>query len=198
MPVGRMKMLIDMRHARTWMIGSVLLLTTLGATATAQDASPAVQISADGLLAVGKLAEQAEFGFGGNGALLVRPAPASSAELALLARLGYSHFPAEQDTDGDLSFITAGIGIKLDGIFSNYQGVFVVAEGGYAHTSIGARSADSPSNGAHPDITEHNPYASLGVGLETGKLVMQVRLVNVFGTYYKNYTWVPISIGVWF
>ncbi len=158
---------------------------------------------------VGDLSHRAPFGFMGKAGFGIKPAPISSPELELLI-VGQVHFfPTNKDNYSDLSFILAGLETRLHLYPTGMNGFYVTISGGYAYTRIEEQTYELRLGSMVlekkniPEIIEHNPYLSPGFGYEFGsksglRFFVEGRFTYIFGTYIKNITYLPFSLGIKF
>jgi len=182
-----------MRRVLTWIVGSVLWLSCGCAVAQERPQTVSAYFGGSGLVPFSDLSQRADIGFGGSGVLAVRPAPESSPELALELHLAYDVFGSARDEEGDVSFLLTGVGLRLDHMSAGRPGLFITIRGGLASVSVG-----EDTGAGRPELTESDPYAAVGVGFESRRFFVQAQVVNVFGTFIKNYTWLPVTAGVRF
>ena len=130
----------------------------------------------------GSLGHKSDLGYTGSLSIAVRPDPTNSPELALLGRVGWTSFST--DINQDFVVITGEIDIKLDGVLSRSPNMYLVGGGGLAKTEFG--------------FNETSPFVSVGVGIEKGHLVLESRLVRLFGERIQETTFFPVTLGLRF
>lgn len=141
-----------------------------------------VVLSGGAALTSGSLGHKSDLGYTGTFSIAVKPDPTSSPELSLLVRLGWTSFPT--DTGEDFVIITGELDLKLDGVLSRSPNMYLVGGGGLAKTDFA--------------FTETSPFLSVGIGLESGHLVLESRLVRLFGEQIQETTFFPVTIGLRF
>ncbi|MBD3404170.1 outer membrane beta-barrel protein [candidate division GN15 bacterium] len=188
---------------------SLLIVLFLAAPAVAQQSPVGLEIGGGLDGALGETGESANFGVHGSLSLRVKPAPISSKELDLFASIDYVAFSASRSTNPDLRFILAGFEARLRLLSGQPSGLYVIGGGGYAHTTRKAFDRERPVAAGTtlvrtvPERTENNLFMTAGIGLiVTGNpsrfLFVEARLTNIFGTAVKNYTFVPLTVGISF
>jgi len=166
-------------------------------------------LSAGSAISFGELSERAPYGFHGMAGFSFKPSPRTSPELEIVTSCQYSFFPANENIYGDFLFILAGLDLRLYLDPPGAGGFYVTVGGGYAYTRVEEYTyrtflgASVLSERFIPEVTEHNPYFSPGLGYEFGKpkglrFFIEGRLLNVFGGYIKNNTMLPFYLGVKF
>lgn len=145
-------------------------------------ANVGVAITGGASLTAGSLGHKSDLGYSGSFLISIKPDPTDSPELKLIGRIGYHSFPT--DTEQDFTIITAELGLKLDRVFSRSPNMYFAGGGGLAKTDYG--------------FTETSPFVSIGIGVENGHLVLEGRLVRLFGNKIKETTFFPVTLGVRF
>jgi hypothetical protein len=158
--------------------------------------------------AFGELAELANPGY--HAVVGIRLQPSQSApDIAFVPTAGWHTFRAENDDSPDVTFITAGLELRLCARSAPSTRVYLIGGGGYAKTTVDEYNrfvrVSAPIDRLElvPELDEDNYYLSAGVGVLVGKPgklngFIEIRAANVFGTRIKNYTFVPILVGVAF
>ena len=166
-------------------------------------------LSAGSAVTFGELSERAPFGFQGMAGFSLKPFPRTSPELELVTSCQYSFFPAQEDIYGDFLFILAGLDLRLYLNPPGTNGFYITVGAGYAYTRVEEHiyrtffGASVLAERFIPEITEHNPYFSPGLGYEFGKpqglrFFIEARVLNVFGAYIKNNMMLPFKLGIKF
>jgi hypothetical protein len=164
-----------------------MLLSCTGLVTAGNQKNVHVMAGGGAALPLNYLHETCNTGLVGYAAVGVRPAPVSSPEVEVGARLEFVHFPQKQDEAGDYSFFMAGLGLRLDSLVKNVHNIYLNGNAGLARTEY-------DDNGDTKD-TENNPYISLALGIEFSKFAVEARGTNVFGTRVKNLNWLQLTVG---
>ncbi len=133
---------------------------------------------------LGTLGHQSNAGYVGTAGIGLRPSPVSSPELEIVLRFQYAKFPNALLAASDYEYMLGGIDFKLNRLLAHRTNTYAVAGFG------GSRLADG--------VYEKAPYLTLGIGLESKWLFLEVRAVAVFGEQVKTSTFLPIVIGLRF
>ncbi|MFZ5980974.1 MAG: hypothetical protein ACOYVF_10125 [Candidatus Zixiibacteriota bacterium] len=160
-------------------------------------------------VSIGDLADIASFAPLGQIGISIKPAPVSSPELELITVFRYSRYVSEDDFHGDIQFLMVGLEARLLLARPGTSGPYISIGGGYSRTKSDEylyRRQIGPDNFNErviPELIEHNPYISPGLGYDFGKsnglrFYLEGRLVNVFGTRIKNLTFFPLTFGLRF
>jgi hypothetical protein len=149
-------------------------------------------------MTVGELGHRSDLGYLGRGSVAVMPAPASAPTLRFLAELGYSRFPSGVTTGGDFAFAMVGGGLKLSFDTHPDSKLYLSARTGYAYTKMGDGETTPGTRLRGNGFVEHNPYLAFGLGVDSRSFFAEAGLTNVFGTRIKNYTFIPVTLGVRF
>ena len=155
----------------------------------------------------GEVRETANVGFHGELGLRLTPAPVSSSEFELLLLGGYYLFSSSQATVPDLQFVSGGAEFRLNVQPQSKSYLYLIGGGGYSRVTRKAFTLEKIARDGStvlrdvPDRTETDPYLTAGAGMvlvsRPGfELFVELRAVNVFGTIVKNYTFVPLTVGI--
>jgi hypothetical protein len=176
---------------------AVLLTALLFAAASTARAAGPVQLMLNGGMSAtfGTLGEQSNLGYNASAGIGVGTSPVVSSQVQLALRIGYAAFPSIDAAQRDISFVSAGLNLKVSQAISRRPNVYVIGGGGYARTRV-EDAYDSEGRLLSAGFRETNPYLSLGMGLESGWFVIEAQLTNVFGTRIKNYVWMPVTLGI--
>ena len=174
----------------------LLPVLAFAAASTAQAAGP-IQLGLNGGMSAtfGTLGEESNLGYNGSVGIGVGASPVVSSQVQLILRLGYAAFPAIDAAQNDVSFLTAGLNLKVGRAISRSPNLYVIGGGGYARTRV-EDAYDSEGRLLSGGFRETNPYLSLGIGLESGWFVIEAQITDVFGTRVKNYVWMPVTLGI--
>lgn len=185
------------------LLAVLVLVTSAGARNAIIGARAAVGVCG----AMGELRETANFGMRGEFGVRLTPAPGTSPELEVLLIGGYTMFSSSHSTKPDITFISGGAEFRLNVQPRSASYLYLIGGGGYARTTRSSfdiirnpQSGDQVIRTA-PERIENNPYLTAGAGMVVMSrpnlsVFLELRVVNVFGTIVKNYTYVPLTLGV--
>lgn len=188
-------------------IVSFLAVVVLASTVAARN--PVFGVRAGGGVsgATGEVSETANVGLHGELGVRITPAPVSSSELELLLVGSFHTFSASKSTVPDLQFISGGAELRLNIQPQSSSYLYLIGGGGYSYVTRSAFTLEKiATNGSTvlrdvPERTETDPFLTAGAGMvlvsrPSMQLFVELRVVNVFGTIVKNYTFVPLTVGI--
>ena len=137
-----------------------------------------------GAFTFGSLGHYSDIGYLGMAGIGLKPSPLTAPELEIVGRFQYIRFPAGNSDSVDFEYLIGGIDLKLNRLFAQQPNTFMIVGGGASRTKH--------------NLAEYSPYATLAVGLESGLLVLEARLLMVFGNEIKTSSFLPVTLGLRF
>ncbi|MCB2201318.1 porin family protein [bacterium] len=188
-------------------IFSLLAVVVLASTVAARNPVFGVRAGAGVSGATGEVSETANVGFHGELGVRITPAPVSSSELDLLLVGSFDTFSASKSTVPDLQFMSGGAELRLNIQPQSTSYFYLIGGGGFSYVTRKAFTLEKIATDGSivfrdvPERTETDPYLTAGAGMvlvsRPGmRLFIELRVVNVFGTIVKNYTFVPLTVGI--
>ena len=181
---GKLKLEMGIMRNGCRVITCLLVFTLVLAAMSSEARAGKLGLSLSGgaTLPVGNLGCDFDIGYAGALSISFIPDPVNSNDLGLVARFAMHRFPSE--SADNFQIVSGELNIKLDRVFAQSPNAYLIGGGGLAKTELA--------------VTETSPFISIGIGVETGHLVLETRLVRVMGDQIKETTFFPVTVGVRF
>lgn len=191
-------------------ISILFLLWLTGSTSCLAGSRAGLYLGGGGNLAVGDLGERAETGYHAGLGAGVPLAAVPSGGIEFILRGFYHRLLSDTDTEGDFSFVAAGVDVKISYRQRNGSTLYLILGGGYAKArreQFMYRSAVATASGLRiierqiESRSENDFYASPGFGAELAaggpiKPFIEFRFTDVSGTYISDYQFVTVTLGI--